>query len=85
MSTARAQAFLDASGSGLRVIETDADTSTVDAAAAALGVGPAQIAKTLAVRAGDRSVLVVARGDARIDNAKFKAAFGAKPRMLASA
>src|SRR6185503_13188335 len=51
-------------------------------AAAALGVGPERIAKTLAVRAGGETFLLVARGDARLSNAKCKAAFGARPRML---
>ncbi len=82
MSTERVQAFLDERQTGLRVIEPDVDTPTVQAAADALGVEPGQIAKTLALRAGDRVVLVVARGDARLDNAKFKARFGAEPRML---
>lgn len=82
MSTERVQAFLDEHQTGARVIVTETDTSTVEAAAAALGVQPAQIAKTLAVRAGDRALLVVARGDARLDNAKFRRTFGAKPRML---
>jgi prolyl-tRNA editing enzyme YbaK/EbsC (Cys-tRNA(Pro) deacylase) len=45
-------------------------------------VEPAQIAKTICVRAGERVVLVVASGTARLDNRKFKDAFGAKPRML---
>ncbi|MFT3942218.1 MAG: hypothetical protein QM705_00135 [Ancrocorticia sp.] len=48
------QAFLDARGAGLRVIHMDEEVPTVDAAAAALGVQPAQIAKTLAIRAKDR-------------------------------
>lgn len=43
---------------------------------------PAQIAKTICVRAGERVVLVVAAGTARLDNRKFKDAFSAKPRML---
>lgn len=80
--TARVQAHLDERGSGLRVLHTAADTSTVTAAATALGVEPAQIAKTLALRAGDRVLLLVAAGDARLDNGKFRARFGAKPRML---
>lgn len=83
MSTQRVQEFLAERAPALSVIETVADTSTVEAAAAALGVLPAQIAKTLALRAGDRLLLVVTRGDARLDNAKFRQAFGAKPRMLA--
>jgi len=82
VSTERVQAFLDEHLPGVRVVEPDVDTPTVQAAADALGVEPGQIAKTLALRAGERVVLVVARGDARLDNAKFKARFGAKPRML---
>jgi prolyl-tRNA editing enzyme YbaK/EbsC (Cys-tRNA(Pro) deacylase) len=45
-------------------------------------VAPGQIAKTLSVRVGAQVVLVVARGDARLDNRKCKQAFGARPRML---
>ncbi|MDN6557592.1 MAG: YbaK/EbsC family protein [Acidipropionibacterium acidipropionici] len=82
MSVEGVQEFLDSHHTGLRVIEPEADTSTVEAAAAALGVTPAQIAKTLAVRAGDRVVLEVTAGTARLANAKFRARFGAKPRML---
>lgn len=85
MSTERVQEFLDVHAPGVRVVHADADTSTVPAAAAALGVEPGQIAKTLALRAGERTLLVVASGDARLDNAKFKARFGSKPRMLPAA
>ena len=66
----------------LPIIETELSTATVETAAKTLGVEPARIAKTLAVRAGDRTFLVVARGDARLDNQKSKAEFGARPRML---
>jgi prolyl-tRNA editing enzyme YbaK/EbsC (Cys-tRNA(Pro) deacylase) len=66
----------------LSVIETEVSTATVAQAAAAFGVAEGQIAKTLALRVGDRVLLVVARGDARLDNAKAKAAFGGRPRML---
>jgi len=66
----------------LPIIETPESTATVDLAAEALGVEPGRIAKTLAIRVGERVVLVVARGDARLDNAKSKAAFNARPRML---
>ncbi len=81
-SVERVQAFLDARQSGLRVITPGGDTSTVQTAAATLGVEPAQIAKTLALRAGDELLLLVMSGDARLDNAKFRGRFGAKPRML---
>ena len=64
------------------IIELDVSTATVALAAEAHGVEPGRIAKTLAFRISDGSVLLlVARGDARIDNRKFKAAFG-KGRML---
>ena len=64
-------------------MELEANTSTVALAAAAHGVEPGRIAKTLAFRLGDgRDVLLVASGDARIENQKFKAAFG-KGKMLA--
>lgn len=82
MSTSRTQQHFDALGADLQVIETGEDTSTVATAAAALGVQPGQIAKTLAVRAGEAVFLLVACGTARLDNRKFKDRFGAKPRML---
>lgn len=66
----------------LELIEVAQSTATVETAARALGVEPARIAKTLAVRAGDEVFLLVARGDARLDNSKCKAEFGARPRML---
>ena len=64
------------------IIELDVSTATVALAAEAHGVEPGRIAKTLAFRLADGSeVLLVARGDARIDNRKFKDAFG-KGKML---
>lgn len=66
----------------LEVIEVAESTATVETAAKALGVDPARIAKTLAVRAGNLVFLLVTRGDARLDNAKSKAEFGTRPRML---
>ena len=82
MSLESVQAWLAEHAPDLPVIETRESTATVDAAAAALGVEPARIAKTLAVRAGAETFLLVARGDARLDNGKCKAEFGARPRML---
>jgi len=69
----------------LAIIDNGQSTATVAEAAAALGVEPGRIAKTLAIRMGDEVVLVVARGDARLDNQKSKAAFGGRPRMLDAA
>ncbi len=64
------------------LIDQGASTATVAEAAQALGVEPARIAKTIALKSGDTLLLIVARGDARIDNRKFKARFGNRPRML---
>ena len=66
----------------LALIEVQETTATVETAAKALGVEPARIAKSLAVRAGSTVFLLVTRGDARLDNVKCKAEFGARPRML---
>lgn len=64
------------------IIELEASSATVELAAEALGVEPARIAKTLAFRNDNSALLIVAAGDAKTDNAKFKAEFGLKPRML---
>jgi prolyl-tRNA editing enzyme YbaK/EbsC (Cys-tRNA(Pro) deacylase) len=82
LSAESAHAWLAAHAPELVVIDQSASTATVAEAAEALGVEPARIAKTLALRVGDTVLLVVARGDARLDNAKTKAAFGGRPRML---
>ena len=82
MSLESARTWLARHAPELGVIEVEESTATVDAAALALGVEPARIAKTLAVRAGSETFLLVARGDARLDNSKCKAEFGARPRML---
>ena len=68
----------------LRLIEVEESTATVDEAARALGVEPARIAKTLAIRAGETLFLLVTRGDARLDNRKCKDTLGARPRMLSA-
>ncbi|HEV2867225.1 MAG TPA: YbaK/EbsC family protein, partial [Allosphingosinicella sp.] len=82
MSLESVRAWLAAHAPDLRLIEVPESTATVATAAAALGVEPGRIAKTLAVRVGAETFLLVARGDARLDNAKTKAAFGGRPRML---
>ncbi|MGE4452576.1 YbaK/EbsC family protein [Castellaniella sp.] len=66
----------------LDILELEQSTATVALAAEAHGVAPGQIAKTLSLRAGDAVVLVVARGDARLDNRKLKQAFGGRVKML---
>jgi prolyl-tRNA editing enzyme YbaK/EbsC (Cys-tRNA(Pro) deacylase) len=82
MSLASVRAFLDQHAPDIAIIETAESSATVALAAAAHGVAPGQIAKTLSLRIGERVVLVVTRGDARLDNRKVKAALGGKPRML---
>ena len=84
MSLESVRAWLAENAPDLPLIEVDGTTATVETAAKALGVEPGRIAKTLAVRAGEETFLLVARGDARLDNAKSKKAFGARPRMLAA-
>ncbi len=82
MSLGSVRRWLAEHAPDLELIVVEESTATVDSAARALGVEPARIAKTLAVRAGEQMFLLVARGDARLDNAKCMAEFGARPRML---
>lgn len=82
MSLESVCAFLAANAPDIAVIETEASSSTVELAALAHGVEPAQIAKTICLRIGDRTLLVVASGIARLDNRKVKDVLGGKARML---
>ena len=82
MSAQSVRAWLAEHAPDLRLIEVADSTATVETAARALGVEPGRIAKTLAVRAGDHLFLLIARGDARLDNRKCKDELGARPRML---
>lgn len=84
MSLESVKAWLVAHAPDVRLIEAHGNTATVLDAAKTLGVPPAQIAKTLAIRAGSLTFLLVTRGDARLSNAKCKADLGARPRMLDS-
>lgn len=66
-----------------RVMEFEVSSATVELAAAALGTDGARIAKSISLHAKDGGcLLIVCAGDCKIDNAKFKARFGFKPRML---
>ena len=82
MSLQSVKADLNTSAPDLEVLELDRSTATVDLAAEALGVLPGQIAKTLSLYVGDEVIILVTRGDARLDNRKFKAQFGTKARMV---
>jgi len=66
------------------IIEMDTSTATVVTAANALGVIPARIAKSISLRKDDAAMLVVASGDMKLDNSKFKERFGFKARMLSA-
>ena len=82
MAIDRVRAHFRERGMGDRVLEFAESSATVELAAAAVGCEPARIAKTLSFYVGDRVALVVAAGDARIDNQKYKARFGCKAKML---
>lgn len=85
MSLESVRAWLAEHAPDVAIITQDASTATVAEAAVTLGVLPGQIAKTLSVRVGDAAMLIVARGDARLDNRKTKDALGGRPRMLGAA
>ena len=82
MSLESVRAFLAEYAPDIEVIVTEASSATVALAAEAHGVMPAQIAKTIFLRVGDETMLVVTSGIARLDNRKFKDRMGGKPRML---
>ena len=84
MSIERARAHLKKHGLEDRIQEFTVSSATVALAAEALGCEPARIAKSLSFEKGDSAILVIAAGDARIDNAKFKQRFGVKAKMLSA-
>lgn len=65
-----------------RILEFEVSSATVELAAKAAGTQPARIAKTMSFKDGDGCILVVTAGDTKIDNAKFKAQFHMKAKML---
>lgn len=65
-----------------RILEFDVSSATVELAAQALHCEGARIAKTLSFHVGDQAILIVTAGDTKIDNAKYKATFGTKAKML---
>jgi prolyl-tRNA editing enzyme YbaK/EbsC (Cys-tRNA(Pro) deacylase) len=82
MSLESVRAFFAENAPDITVIESPISSATVALAAEAYGVEPGRIAKTLSLRIGERVVLIVASGTARMDNKKVKALFGGKPKML---
>ena len=82
MSIQRVKDYFRTFGMEGRVMELDVSSATVDLAAQALGCEPCRIAKTLSFLVEGGPVLIVAAGDAKIDNPKYKAQFGTKAKML---
>ena len=82
MSRDSVQAFLEAYAPDITIIDTPVSSATVAEAAAAHGVEPAQIAKTLGLWLGEEAILIVMSGSARLDNQKYRTQFGQKARML---
>lgn len=81
MSIEKGRAYFRRFGMEDRVREFDVSSATVELAAEALGVEPARIAKTLSFKKDDSCILILAAGDARIDNHKFKEYFHMKAKM----
>lgn len=82
MAFERAKEYLKQFGLESRIMEFDTSSATVELAAEAVGCEPARIAKTLSFQAEEGCILIVAAGDARIDNKKYKAQFHMKAKML---
>ncbi len=83
MAIEAVKAYFAQFGMADRVKEFAVSSATVELAAQALGCEPCRIAKTLSFLVDGRAVLIVAAGDARIDNPKYKAQFGTKAKMPA--
>ena len=77
-----AKEYLEKIGLGDRVKEFDVSSATVELAAQAVGCEPAHIAKTLSFLLGDEGILIVAAGDAKVDNHKYKETFHTKAKMM---
>lgn len=82
MAIEKVKTYFQTYGMEERIQEFDVSSATVELAAAALHCEPQRIAKTLSFMVADHVVLIVAAGDAKIDNPKYKAQFGAKAKML---
>lgn len=82
MSIEKVRAQFETFGIAERMLEFPVSSATVELAAKALGTEGARIAKTLSFYSGESCILVVTAGDRKVDNAKFKARFGMKAKML---
>lgn len=82
MSLERAKKYLKDKGFGDNIIELEDSSATVELAAQALGVEPGMIAKTMSFMQGDKPVLILMEGTAKIDNRKYKDTFHVKAKMI---
>nr|WP_325182307.1 YbaK/EbsC family protein [uncultured Oscillibacter sp.] len=82
MSIEKVRAYFRPLGIEGRILEFPVSSATVELAAAAVGVEGARIAKSLSFKIEDKPVIIVAAGDAKVDNGKYKAQFHTKAKML---
>ena len=82
MSIEKVRAYFQGFGIADRIMEFPVSSATVELAAQALGVEGARIAKSMSFKIGEDPIIVVMAGDARVDNAKYKAQFHTKAKML---
>ena len=82
MSIEKVRNYFSAFGMENRILEFPVSSATVELAALALNCEPCRIIKTLSFNVNGTPILIAAAGDAKVDNAKYKARFGAKAKML---
>lgn len=82
MSIEAVRAYFKPLGMEKRILEFPVSSATVELAAQALNCAPARIAKTLSFKVDESVILIVAAGDAKVDNSKFKGQFHTKAKML---
>ncbi len=84
MAIEKVREYFKSFGMEDRILEFQTSSATVELAAEAAGCEPARIAKTLSFKVNDACVLIVAAGDAKVDNSKYKAQFQTKAKMLSA-
>ena len=82
MALEEAKAYLASEGYGDRILVFDVSSATVELAALAVGTEPARIAKSMTFMVDEKPVMIIAAGDAKVSNSKYKAFFHKKAKML---
>lgn len=82
MSIQKVRAYFEGFGIADRIREFEVSSATVELAAVAVGVEGARIAKSLSFKVDDQPIIIVAAGDAKVDNSRYKAQFHTKAKML---